>query len=223
MRVLALDSALAVASVAILQEEEVLVEEIAPPSGNGHAATLPPLVERVLAEVSAGTEIHLIGVTVGPGRFTGLRAGLALAHGLSEGLGCPVVGVSVAEALAEELARGERPLGGRELWVAIDSYRGHVFLERAAKRESIALERLAQPVGPVAIAGDAAIAVAARLAARGADVMLTDLRAPRARFVASVAARRCRGELPPLAAEPLYLDPPATRAPASPPRPAPVV
>ncbi|MBX5454573.1 MAG: tRNA (adenosine(37)-N6)-threonylcarbamoyltransferase complex dimerization subunit type 1 TsaB [Acidobacteriia bacterium] len=221
MRVLALDSALATASVAVLQEEEVLTEQIVPPSGNGHAATLPPLLERVLDEVGAG-EIHLIGVTVGPGRFTGIRAGLALAYGLGEALGCPVMGVSVAEALAEELARGARPLVGRELWVAIDSYRGHVFLERPGKRESVALEQLAEPAGPVAIAGDAAIAVAARLAARGADVMLTDLRAPKARFVASVAARRSRGELPPLAAEPLYLDPPATRAPASPPRPAPV-
>src|SRR5579875_225069 len=201
MRVLALDSALATASVAVLQEEEVLIEQIVPPSGNGHAATLAPLVEKVLAEVGAG---------------------LALAHGLSEALGCPVMGVSVAEALAEELARGARPLSGRELWVAIDSYRGHVFLERPGKRESVALEHLAEPAGPVAIAGDAAIAVAARLAARGADVMLTDLRAPKARFVASVVARRSRGELPPLAAEPLYLDPPATRAPASPPRPAPV-
>ena len=45
----------------------------------------------------------------------------------------------------------------------------------------------------MAVAGDAAPAVAARLAARDADVMLTDARLPLARHVAVVAERRFRG------------------------------
>ena len=48
------------------------------------------------------------------------------------------------------------------------------------------------------MAGDAAVAVAARLAARDTDVMLTDARLPTARHVAMVGARRLAGELPPL-------------------------
>jgi tRNA threonylcarbamoyladenosine biosynthesis protein TsaB len=66
----------------------------------------------------------------------------------------------------------------------------------------------------VAVAGDAAPAVAARLAARDVDVMLTDARLPLARHVAVVAAQRLAGRLRPLPAQPLYVDPPEARLPA---------
>jgi hypothetical protein len=45
---------------------------------------------------------------------------------------------------------------------------------------------------------------------------------PRARDLAAIAAARQAGRLPPLAAQPLYLDPPAAR-PAAGLRPAPIV
>ena len=76
------------------------------------------------------------------------------------------------------------------------------------------LDALPVPDGKVAVAGDAAAAVAARLAARDADVMLTDARLPIARHVAVVAERRFSGELRPLPAQPLYVDPPEARLPA---------
>jgi hypothetical protein len=64
------------------------------------------------------------------------------------------------------------------------------------------------------LAGDAAPAVAAWLAARDIDVMLTDARMPIARHIAVVAERRLAGALPPLTAQPLYVDPPEARLPA---------
>jgi hypothetical protein len=67
---------------------------------------------------------------------------------------------------------------------------------------------------PIAVAGNAAVEVAARLAARGADVMLTDARLPVGTHVAQVGALRHAGALPPLAAQPLYVDPPEARLPA---------
>jgi hypothetical protein len=85
----------------------------------------------------------------------------------------------------------------------------------------MALDDLPRPDGPVAIAGDAAIAVAARLAAREADVMLTDARLPVARHVALVGERRLAGDLPPRAPQPIYVDPPEARLPAAGLRPAP--
>jgi tRNA threonylcarbamoyladenosine biosynthesis protein TsaB len=72
--------------------------------------------------------------------------------------------------------------------------------------------------------------VAARLAAREVDVMLTDARLPLARHIALVGARRLAGELPPRAAQPIYVDPPEARLPLEPapaqasgPRPAPAL
>ena len=61
-----------------------------------------------------------------------------------------------------------------------------------------------------------------RLAARDVDVMLTDARLPIVRHVAVVAERRFQGELRPLPAQPLYVDPPEARLPAAGLRPPPV-
>jgi hypothetical protein len=55
----------------------------------------------------------------------------------------------------------------------------------------------------------------ARLAARGEDVMLTDARLPEGRHIAAVAVRRMTGALAPIAAQPLYIDPPEARLPAA--------
>jgi hypothetical protein len=69
-------------------------------------------------------------------------------------------------------------------------------------------------VGRVAVGGDAAIAVAGRLAARGADVMLTDARLPLVRHVAMAGLARRTGTLPPRSAQPLYVDAPEAKLPA---------
>ena len=180
------------------------------------AAIEPPAIEAGSSGTAA--QLDLIAVTVGPGSFTGLRAGLALAHGIALAAGVPVVGVSVGEALAEAFPR----LGRRTLWSAIDSRRGRIFLERDGVVVAMALEDLPRPDGPVAVAGDAAIAVAARLAARDVDVMLTDARLPLARHIARVGERRLAGDLPPRAAQPIYVDPPEARLPAAGLRPAPI-
>jgi tRNA threonylcarbamoyladenosine biosynthesis protein TsaB len=218
MWILALDSALARCSAGLVVDG-VLRAGRQQEAGRGQAALLPVMVAAVLDEAGvAASALDLIAVTVGPGSFTGIRAGLALAHGIALGAGVPVLGVTVGEALADGLPH----LGMRQLWSAIDSRRGRVFLEQNGSVEAYALDRLPRPAGLVAVAGDAAVAVAARLAARDVDVMLTDARLPTARHVAMVGARRLAGELPPLPAQPLYVDPPEARQPAGGLRPAPV-
>jgi tRNA threonylcarbamoyl adenosine modification protein YeaZ len=219
MRILGIDAALARCSVALLADGLVLAQREAA-TARGHAALLPPMIQAVMAEAGlAAGALDGVAVTVGPGSFTGLRAALALAHGLGSGAGRPVLGVTVAEALAQ--AAGEH--GGRALWVAIDSRRGRVFLDRAGQLGAHGLDALPPACGPVAVAGDAAPEVAARLASRGEDVTLTAIRLPHAADVAAVGARRLAGELPPLPAQPLYVDPPEARLPAGglrpPPRP----
>jgi tRNA threonylcarbamoyladenosine biosynthesis protein TsaB len=207
MRILALDAALARCSAAVVVDGEVIAgrhQDVA----RGHAALLPAMVQAVLVEAAvAPPQLDLIAVTVGPGSFTGLRAGIALAHGIALAAGAELVGISVGEALAEALPH----LGRRTLWSAIDSRRRRIFLERDGQVAALAMDDLPWPDGPVAVAGDAAIAVAARLAAREVDVMLTDARLPLARHIALVGARRAAGELPPRAAQPIYVDPPEAR------------
>jgi tRNA threonylcarbamoyladenosine biosynthesis protein TsaB len=190
----------------------------------GHAAILPPMAAAALCDAGlAADDLDAVIATVGPGSFTGLRAALSLAHGLALGAGCPVVGVTVGEALAEAVAdRLPAGLAGRMVWSAINQQRGQVFLETADGVHTTALAALPRPAGPVAVAGDAAQAVACRLAARGTNVMLTRFRLPAPADIARVGARRLAGEIAARAAQPLYVDPPATRLPATPPRPPPV-
>ncbi len=211
MRILALDAALARCATAVVADDEVLAAGQRDAT-QGHAALLPVLARDVLVEAGIGaTSLDLVAVTVGPGSFTGIRAGLALAHGIAIAAGVSVIGVTVGEALADSLPH----LGDRRLWVAIDSRRGRIYLERGDTVVAAPLDALPVPEGKVAVAGDAAAAVAARLAARDADVMRTDARVPLARHVAVAAERRLRGTLRPLAAQPLYVDPPEARLPAA--------
>jgi tRNA threonylcarbamoyladenosine biosynthesis protein TsaB len=211
MRILALDSSLALCSAALCEDGRVLSARYAA-AGRGQSAVLAPMV----AEVLEGRGFDAVAVTIGPGSFTGLRTALALAQGLAAD-GRPVVGVTVAEALAEAVG----PLGGRVLWTAIDSRRGRVFLDADGAMRPVLLAELPRPAGRLAVAGDAAIAVACRLAAWDCDVRLTDARQPRAEHVAAVAALRLAGELPALAAMPLYVDAPEAKLPAGGLRPAP--
>lgn len=210
MRILALDASLARCSAGLV-ENGVLLAARQNDGQRGHAALLPALVAEIFAETGTkATTLDLIAVTVGPGSFTGVRAALSLAHGLALGAGIPVIGVTVGEALADALPHR----GGRPLWVAIDSRRGRIFLERGAEILSIALEDVPLPAGPVAVAGDAAIAVAGRLAAADRNVMLTNARFPAPRHIAMAAAARHAGILAPRAAQPLYVDPPEAKLPA---------
>ena len=219
MRVLALDAALARCAAAIVVDQQTLAlrQEDAV---RGHAALLPVMASTVLDEAKLrATALDLVAVTVGPGSFTGIRAALALAHGIALAAGIPVIGVTVGEALADSLPR----LGERRLWSAIDSRRGRIFLEQDGAIFSCSLDLLPPVRGKVAVAGDAAIAVASRLAVRDADVMLTDARLPQARHIAVVGERRFAGLLAHLPAQPLYVDPPEARLPAGGLRPPPAV
>jgi tRNA threonylcarbamoyl adenosine modification protein YeaZ len=213
VRVLAIASASGGCAAAMVADGIVLADEkIA--AEQGLPAAIPPMVATL---IEAGGPPDLVAVVVGPGSFTGLRAGISVAQGVGLGAGVAVVGVTVTEALAEALPH----LGGRVLWVANDSRRGRVFLERDGVLESVSLGALPTPRDRVAVAGDAAIAVAAALAARGVDVMLTSAKHPMPRHVAMVGLRRAEGALPALQPIPLYVDAPEAKLPAGGLRPAP--
>jgi len=216
MLILGLDAALARASVALLRGEDVLAARVFA-GDRGQANKLAQAVADVLAEAGlAAAALDGIAVTVGPGSFTGLRAALALAHGLAAANDTPLLGVTVAEALAATLVPD-----GRTVWCAIDSRRGRIFLDTGTGAHAQALATLPPAPRRVAVTGDAAPDVAARLAARGDDVRLTDARLPHAAAVARVGAQRLAGLLPPLAAQPLYVDAPEAKLPAAGLRPAP--
>ncbi|EJW10715.1 putative molecular chaperone [Rhodovulum sp. PH10] len=102
MRVLALDTALAACSVAVLDSDSagVLAHE-SRPMERGHAEALMPMVARVMSEADTEfVDLDRIVVTIGPGSFTGLRVGVAAARGLALATGKPMVGLTTLAAFA---------------------------------------------------------------------------------------------------------------------------
>src|SRR4051794_15861990 len=118
MRILVLDSALA-RRIAAVVADDVVIAQRQEDGGRGHEAALPVMAREVMEEAKG--KLDLIAVTVGPGSFTGIRACLALAHGVGLAAGVPVIGVTVGEAIADAFPH----LGHRAFWTVTNSRRGH--------------------------------------------------------------------------------------------------
>ena len=92
MIVLALDTAQNACSVAVLDGDRVLASATEPMQ-RGHQERLAPMVAEVMADAGvAFDQLDRIGVTAGPGSFTGLRVGLAFAKAMSLALDIPCIG-----------------------------------------------------------------------------------------------------------------------------------
>jgi tRNA threonylcarbamoyladenosine biosynthesis protein TsaB len=146
---------------------------------HGQAELLMPTVDEVVlrAGVSPG-DLDIVATTVGPGSFTGIRVGLAAAHGVALAAKARLVGVTRFEAVAA--ASGELDEGYRGfLLVAVESRREDLYVQLfdyrrnpVAKPEAIMPAALREMVSvaigeaPLLVAGDAAERAALSLAQR---------------------------------------------------------
>jgi len=103
--VLALDTSGA-AVTAALHDGRAVVARRSTPDARRHAELLAPSITAVLDEAGASRgDITAVAVGVGPGPFTGLRAGVVTARVLGLALGVEVAGVCSLDALALQVAR----------------------------------------------------------------------------------------------------------------------
>ena len=122
MRILIVDTALGACSAGVFEEGRVL-GLCSEPMAKGHQEKLGGMVRDAAAEAGGLGLVDRIGVTVGPGSFTGLRVGLAFAQGLGAALDRPVVGISTLDGLAASV----EPEAGRLVAALIDARRGQVY------------------------------------------------------------------------------------------------
>ena len=100
MRILALDSAGLVASVALVEEDN-LIAEYTMNLKKTHSETLLPMIDAMISLTGIDLkDIDAIAVSAGPGSFTGLRIGSATAKGLGLALKKLLISVSTLEGMA---------------------------------------------------------------------------------------------------------------------------
>lgn len=218
MRVLIIDTALGLCTAGVFEvgettralglRSEAMIK--------GHSERLGGLARDAVAQAGGFDAIDRIGVTVGPGSFTGLRVGLAFAQGLGAALNRPVVGVSTLDALAASAS-------GNDIIALIDARRGQVYARvwrdgvADGPPEALSLEQAADraralPAGAILVGSGAPLIAEA---APGATVL--DLTGPSPEALARLAARLDPASAPPKS---LYLRAPdatpPTRLPGQP-------
>jgi tRNA threonylcarbamoyladenosine biosynthesis protein TsaB len=172
--VLGLDTATKACSAAVWRDGVVLAHECAHME-RGHTEALVPMVRRVLAAAAAGfADVRLVGVTVGPGAFTGLRVGVATARGIALAADIPCIGVTTLEAIAAAVPRRERD--DRTVLAVLDTRRGDFYAQafsaqenEAAAPQSVDAAGLPDLVAAreALVVGDARVAAVAALRAAG--------------------------------------------------------
>lgn len=123
MRVLGIETSTSLASVALVEGGRLVLSR-SHQRPKQSAERLLPMIAELLAEVGWNkSDLERLGVSVGPGSFTGLRVGIACAQGLALGLGIPLVGVTslraMARAVPQEVVGVRCPL--------LDARRNEVF------------------------------------------------------------------------------------------------
>lgn len=226
MRLLVIDTALGACTAAVFEDERPLAVRFEPMT-KGHQERLGGLVRDVMVEAGGSFDaLDRIGVTVGPGSFTGLRVGLAFAQGLGAALDRPVVGVSALDALAASLDSGTTPIAA-----LIDARRGQVYARLfmggapVGADEALSLDEAARRIAALGAEVRLVGSGAAVLAEAFPDLIVASVEprvAPSAEALARLVAAADPADHPP---RPLYLRAPdatpPTRLPGQPRQPAP--
>lgn len=206
---LAVDTALAACSAAVLEDERVLAHRFVA-MARGHAEALAPMVADVMALSGlAFSDLDRLATTTGPGTFTGQRIGLAFMRALAVALEVPLIGVTSLAAMG---AQAMAETGAAAAAVLHDARRNEVYREVVGIGASPAVllpadeaeANLVVPEGGLALAGTKTIALLPGMIA-------TAITAPDAVWVARLAARR-NADGP---VHPFYLRPPDAKLPAA--------
>lgn len=163
MKVLGLDSSGLVASVALVEDDNLLAEYTVNYKKT-HSQTLLPMLDEIGKMIQLDLEtIDAIAVAAGPGSFTGLRIGSATAKGLGLALKKPMIPVSTLDALAYNIY-------DTDAWICpiMDARRSQVYtgiytcrrgnLENQMEACAIGIDELVEKLnrmgGPVIFLGD---------------------------------------------------------------------
>jgi tRNA threonylcarbamoyladenosine biosynthesis protein TsaB len=226
---LAIDTSTAQVGVALIDGEQLAVETIWS-SRVHHTVELAPAVAELMQRAGASmTDLKAIGVALGPGSFTALRVGLAMAKGLALARRLAIVGVPTLDVLAAGQPPSDLPLAavlqaGRNRiavgWYKVQTLEGSECGGSAAEAEArwilqgsleiMTVDALAKSIArPSMVAGELTTDERQRLSRKRVNVVLAPLNrcVRRPSLLAEIAWRRFRaGQSDDLATlAPMYL------------------
>jgi tRNA threonylcarbamoyladenosine biosynthesis protein TsaB len=212
---LALDTSTGLAGVALY--DGALRAELVWQAGREHTAQVLAEAVRLLeGQRLTPADLQAVAVAIGPGSYTGVRVGVALAKGLAVAMRRPLVGICTLDVLAAPFLSAGRPVRP-----ALDAGRGRYATalyvregDRMVRCEPITgvdlagLAALLRP--PLLVTGDLDAAARAALAAQlepEIEIASPAAAVRRAGFLAELAWQRlAAGETSdPAAVEPIYL------------------
>ena len=214
MNVLGWDTSTAATAVCLLRGDGEAFE-VEPPAARllerpGHARELMPGIERVMRSAGlAFAELDALAVGVGPGGFTGLRIGLATAHGIAQSARLPIHPVLSLDALAAAI-------DGAAPFPLIDAKRNEVYGLEAAGRPFVGSieDAIARAPADALATGDGSIRFRQALEDAGIAVAPGDSRTHvvRGLYICRLAARV--PPAPPESVVPCYLRAPDAKPPS---------
>ena len=212
---LAIDTANLTASVALMQGTHCL-HLCHDPTPSKQAERLFPLVSALFSATGYGyTALQAIGVSIGPGSFTGIRIGMAAARGIALAAHLPVIGVTTLEAAAYTAKDGVHPV-----YAILDARRGQYYaqpfdatLTPLAEAILAGPEALVLPIGDTPFILTGSGAMAARETARQQGKRFLDAEGTAnpetiATAIGAVAASRLASGIMPALPRPFYIRPP---------------
>ena len=105
MKILAIDTASEICSVAILEDFN-LICHLYTDDSNTHSVTLMPLINEILEKNYLSIkDIDLFACNKGPGSFTGIRIGISTIKAFGDVTLKPCIGISSLKALAYLIAK----------------------------------------------------------------------------------------------------------------------
>ncbi|MEY3020567.1 MAG: tRNA ((37)-N6)-threonylcarbamoyltransferase complex dimerization subunit type 1 TsaB [Actinomycetota bacterium] len=216
MMLLAIDTSTDRTSVALLGDDG-LVASASLGVPRSHGAFLAPAIAGCLRSAGlVASDVTGVAVGLGPGRYTGLRVGIATAQAFALARDLPTVGRSGLEVIASGFRHSGRPIVA-----VIDARRRELFRARFVASAG-QLETVGEPAvgsiddllaevaacGPeVLVVGEGALALRSDLEAAGAEVAGPELAWPDADRLAALARDAfVRGDTVHAAAlQPIYL------------------
>ncbi len=221
---LAIDTSTDTASLALVEDSEVLAE-LTWHCGQNHTVQLLPHLAHLLRQTGLNLE-SATGIIVarGPGSFNGLRVGISTAKGFALSLGVPIVGISTLEVAAYQHAETGLPVcpifnaGRGEIATALYRMKGKEWRQLAAEHITTVDALCSQITTRTVFCGDFVALIAPQLKKQlkqKAVIPPPATRLRRASFLAELGQQRLQAgdHDHPATLQPLYLRRPAITKP----------